>query len=492
MSISQSSRSFHHLSELEPARSFTSFRKAAIRTFIAGLLFGAAIGYTVTASAERTISPDASTSDALTSTTSSTIEPSDQAFMAASGEPGGYSLSEVMLLALKCNPNWETFAANHAAAHAELLKALAFPNPEIDVEGGSARGRETDEDGRRPTRGIYSLSLAQPIELPGKRAARAAEAEAGFAVARAEGFEFSSTLRADIVEAYFTVQYHAALEKLWGAQLQGAEELLKLAETRVSLGEAARLEIVNARIERLKAERQRNAENRRRLGARAALNALTGGTLPRDFKLAESLPEQLGMRSIETARKSAFESHPRLYRLKAELEQKYSSIDRARTEWWPDIKIGVTTGKEFDAQSNAVTAGIQIPLWNRNQGGVAAANAAARKTYNDIIIAFNELNRDVEVVYQQYELAREQLLAYEDGLLAASREAFDLAWTQYRGGAAGYLDVLTARRLMQETLQGLIDARFEAATVCARLDRAAGSVIQCPPARSSKAARRNQ
>jgi cobalt-zinc-cadmium efflux system outer membrane protein len=400
------------------------------------------------------------------------------------GNPNGYSLREVMQIAAKANPNWATFAANHAAAHAELIKALAFPNPELEVELGRATSLEKDESGRKPTRSTYDLGLSQPIELPGKRAAREAEAMAGFAVATGEAFEFNSALRAEVIEAYYTVQYHAALGRLWQTLLDVTEQLQSIASKRVQLGEAGRIEALNARVEKLKAKRERDAALRRKLGAMASLNALAGGRLGRDFALSDSLPRLPQPAKLSDLLQSALACHPRLIRLKAELEQKYASIDRQRTEWWPDVKLGVHKSREFDSKGVAATVGIEIPLWNRNQGGVAAAEAAAQKTYAQIMIACNEIHRDVEVAYQNLEIAREQIASYEDGLKSASEEAVELAYLQYREGATGYLDVLTARRLLQETEQGYIQARFDAATAMARLDRADGKYIEQEPRNS--------
>jgi outer membrane protein, heavy metal efflux system len=227
-------------------------------------------------------------------------------------------------------------------------------------------------------------------------------------------------------------------------------------------------------VEVLKAKRERDAARRRWDGARAALNVLAGGRLGKDYQLSDSFPTKLEAVPLKPSVEKALACHPRLLRLKAELEQKYASIDRERTGWWPDVKVGIQRNKEFDAKGTAVTAGVEIPLWNRNQGGIAAAQAAAQKTYNDIIAAFAELRRDVEVCYQNYEIARSEIASYEDGLKSAAEEAIDLVWLQYREGAAGYLEVLTVRRLLQETEQGYIQALYDAATARARLDRAVG------------------
>ena len=389
------------------------------------------------------------------------------------GSRSGYSIQNVLTMAMKANPNWGTFAANHAAAHGELIAACAWPNPEIEVEAG----RETARDGGASA-GTYSLAFSQPIEMPGKRLARQVEAQAGFAVIAGEALEYESLLRADVVEAYWTVQYHDALQRLWQTLLDVATRLQDIAKTRVELGEAGTIEQVNANVEVLRAKRERDAARRRMLGAKAALNALVGGCLPGDFKLSQGFPDTPRATELRASIASALSCHPRLQKLAAELEQRYATLDKERTAWWPDLRLGARKEHTLDSNSAAITAGIEVPLFNRNQGGIAKAQAQAQKTYNDISIAFNEIRRDVEVAYQTYQLAREQIATYNEGLKQASEQAVSLAYISYRAGATGYLDVLTARRLLQETEQGYIQALYDAATAKARLEKATGTLIR--------------
>ena len=401
------------------------------------------------------------------------------------GRRGGLSVQDVRAIAAGANPNRGTFAANHEAAHAALVTAGAFPNPSLDFEFG----RQNALVGGL-SKGIFDLSFAQPIELPGKRLARRAEAEAGFPVVEGEALEFASGLSADIVEAYFTVQFHAAQERLWQTLLDVAEELRAAARVRVELGEAGVVEEINARVEALKARRERDAARRRRLGARAALNALAGGCLPDGFQLSEPLPEAPPRVALPQALAAAYACHPRLFRLKAELEKRYAGIDRQNTEWWPDLKLGLRKTGQLDSTTFGGGVGLDLPLWNRNQGGIAAARAAAHRAYNDIVIAANEIRRDVETAYQNLEAARAIVTSYDAGLKQAAEQAMAITYVQYRQGATSYLDVLTARRLLQETEQGYIQARFDCATARARMDRAIGLASVATKVRAKKPTKR--
>lgn len=385
------------------------------------------------------------------------------------GQDGGLTVEEVVQRAWRANPNWATFSANHAAAHAELLKACALPNPELEAEVGRESSRETGE-----SRGIWSLGFSQPIELPGKRAARRAEAMAGFAVVQGEMSEYGNTLLGDVRQAYWLVQYQAALEKMYGAQVSLTKNQLDLAQRRFELGDAGRIEVTNARVEWLKASRDREVARRRKLGARAALNALTGGGLGSDFDLAQDFPHSYGTPQLSAAISRALGMHPRLARLCAQLEQKYAGIERQRREWWPDVKVGGRKSKEFDGDSMAVTASVEIPLWNRNEGGIALARAEAEKVYAEIGIAYNELRADVEGAYQQLMIGREQIASYDEGLRDAAEEAVTLAWEQFNLGGGTYLDILIARRQLLEVQQGYIDALYNAALAKVKFDQAVG------------------
>ncbi len=385
------------------------------------------------------------------------------------GGKGGYSLQSVMATAWKANPNWATFSANHATAHAALVEASAFPNPELDLEFGS---ESADSGGNRS---IWSLGFSQPIELPGKRAARQAEALAGYPVVTGEQYEYANTLKADVRAAYWTTQYHAALEQMFITQVTLTQQQFEMTETRVELGDAGRIELSNARVELLKSRRDREASKRRKEGAMSALNALAGGQLGTNFRLSDDFSHSYKRPALQAGIQQSFSGHPRLGRLAAELRQKYAGIERQSREGWPDIKVGARKSKEFDGDSMAVTAGIEIPLFNRNQGGIARAQADAQKIYAQIGIAYNELRRDVEVAYQNLMLGRDQIASYDDGLKDAAQEAVKLAWVQFNLGGGGYIDIFIARRQLIETQQGYIQALYDAATARARYDQAVGN-----------------
>jgi cobalt-zinc-cadmium efflux system outer membrane protein len=286
--------------------------------------------------------------------------------------------------------------------------------------------------------------------------------------------EHAHLLKADVREAYWTVQYHAALEQMHATQVSLTQKQYDLALRRQELGDAGKIEVANAKVELLKSTREREAARTRKLGAMAALNALTGGALGKDFSLRQNFSNSYKRPTLMQAVQTALSMHPRLATLAAQLEQKYAGIERQNREWWPDVRIGTVKSREIDGDSAALTAGIEIPLWNRNEGGIARAEAEAQKIYAQISVAYNELRRDVEVSYQNLMTAADQISSYENGLKDAAEEAVYLAWEQFNLGGGGYLDILMARRQLVELQQGYIQALYDAATAQTKFDQAVG------------------
>lgn len=411
---------------------------------------------------------DLATTDTLTTLSSPNIE-QPKIYWGTVGEKGGHTLNSVMQTAWKANPNWSTYAANHAAAHAELVEACALLNPEVEAEFG----RETADEGGG-SRSIWSLGFSQPLELPGKRQARQAEALAGFPVVQGQMGEYANLLKTDVREAYWTIQYHAALEQMHATQVSLTQKQYDLAKLRQELGDVGRIEVTNARVELLKSTREREAARRRKAGAKAALNALTGGALGTEFRLSQNFSRSYERPPLNNSIQQALLAHPRLATLAAQLEQKYAGIERQNREGWPDVRVGARKSRGFDDESLAVTAAIEIPIFNRNEGGVAKAEAEAKSIYAQVGIAYNELRRDVEVAYQNLMLAQEQIDSYDNGLKEASEEGVNLAWQAFNLGGGGYVDILLARRQLLEIQQGYIQALYDAATARARFDQSVG------------------
>ncbi len=380
------------------------------------------------------------------------------------------SLQQTLAIAFQNNPEFEIFEAHLKAARAEVVRALAYPNPEVEASLGLATSR--DEKGKSGPE--FGLRLAQPLESPLKRRTRRAAAEALEVIDEREHEVFELTLRAETTQAFFSILYYARTAQLAEESKRIADEIRAVVENRIESGEAPELDRIKARVETLKAARSAQAAQRSLASSRAVLNALCGGTLPSDFQLADSLDEPSKTYDFEEALKFARESHPALALLAAEIEGQHAVIAREKAAWRPDPKPGIQLGRGFGEDTAALSLGIEIPIGNRNQGGISSAQANLERLEAEHAKKQIEIARDVQTAIQHMESAREQVAAFEGGLRAGASEALRIETVLYEQGETNFLQLLDARRTAQETESEYLQAVFDLKIAQAELERATG------------------
>lgn len=385
-----------------------------------------------------------------------------------------YTLEQVQALARGGNPSFAIFAANREAAQAEVLRALAYPNPQLELGLGVARSREEPS-----MSGLeYGFGLSQAIEWPATRRARREAAEAGAPLAALESASFRAQLRADVARAYTMVLFHQRAERLAQAAAGTEEQILQLVTKRVDGGEAPPLDLIRARVETLQAQRAAKEQTRLLAAARAVLNALVGRNMPPAFALADTLDLPPPPINPAEAERLALAQHPELRRLQAVVEQRERIVRQEQTAWYPALTLGFGPQRALDTDSIGATLGLALPLWDRNQGGIAAAQAAAAAARAEIERARQEILLELETSQQRYGGACEQLAAFEidaqGGLRTQASEALRIAMFLYREGEADLLQLLDALRTHQATEAEHLQAQIDVQLARAELERAIG------------------
>lgn len=380
-----------------------------------------------------------------------------------------YSLEAVQEVARRENPTFGEFAANVAAARAEVIQAALYPNPEAEGTLGVARSRELVGESEIE----YGLNLTQPIELPSKRRTRRAAAEAGVPIVEHAESVFRTSLRAETAKAFWTIAYYERAIRLAEENERIAQEIESVVKRRVEGGEAPEIDQIKAKVEALKAGRAAQAQRRKMAAARASLDALCGGQLPPDYRIEGDLAGEAN--SVELSKAMEISSrHPKLLELSAEITRQNAVIAREKAAWHPDLKPGIFGDRESDADTFGVTLGIELPIFNRNQGGIAGAKAELQRLEAELAGSQIEVRKQIEEAWQAHESAREQIAAYGTGLREGAAEALKIDTFLYEQGETNFLQLLDARRTAQETEAEYLQAIFDARIGRAELDEAMG------------------
>ena len=143
-------------------------------------------------------------------------------------------------------------------------------------------------------------------------------------------------------------------------------------------------------------------------------------------------------------------------------------LKAARREAVPDLQLKAgeqanletladAPGKKTGAQSFA-SAGIELPLWNRNRGNVQAAQADLERATQEVTRTQLSLRQQAEAVVQNYLSAKLEAERYRTALLPRARRAYELYLDKYQQMAQAYPQVIVSQRTLFELEVRYIDA----------------------------------
>lgn len=353
------------------------------------------------------------------------------------------------------------------AARYAVDTAAAFPNPEIEYLGGTARARSP---GGNPG-DARSIALTQPLDMPWRRIARIDAAEASLAATRAGAQAFQADLLARVRSRYFELLRREA-------ELRNAREDVALTESvrsrialRVESGEAARFELIKVDAEHLNAQKIAQAASIRVEQARSFLRQAVGVALPEDFRLSGLLRDVPELPNIDALRRQLAENSPDLARARAEMLRAERQLDVERSQRWPNLALKAGIDEDPDTRTSKVGLLVSIPLWDRRRGPVGEATAQLARARNDFEAQQFGLGQSLEVAVQQYEIAQAQVAALENGIVRGAEAALKVAEAAYRFGERGFIEVLDAQRVFRAARAELITARYELAAAWVDIER---------------------
>lgn len=352
------------------------------------------------------------------------------------------------------------------AAEGRARQAGYRPNPEAGLQSENFAGSG-------PYAGFgaaeTTATISQRLELGGKRRARAAAANSEVDAARIS----LAIARADLVREV-AVRYAEALaaeDRLALAQESAARALglAKIAATLVESGREPPLRALRAEAASQEAAAAVTAAEAEAAASRRALVTLWDEAaetveLPRSPDIAK--PGSTAIDPGETL-------DVRLAR--AELETARAVVERERAAGRPDVTVQTGVRRFEQNGEAAVVVGLSapIPIWDHNQGTVAAARADATAAEAREHLALARSVRAIRDSEASLRAADARLQALEGRIVPQAQTAVDLARRGFEAGKFSLLDVLDAQDALTAARTGLIAARLERAKALAALERAA-------------------
>jgi len=431
----------------------------------------AATRSTTPGTAERTMPAlRTSRSEAPGSAAAATAEPPTEP-----EEPSGsVDLSAALAAALARRP--ELGAADHElaalAAEGRLARRGANASVSLDVENFGGEGALGGFDEAETT-----LWVGRPLELGGRREARARVADAALSRAESE----LAVARAEVV-AQTTTAFYRALAAQEGLVLaraaeETARELRSAVGERVSAGKVSPIEETRSQVLLTGAGLARRSAELEWEAARRDLAATWDGEPGFDSVVGDlgAVGEPPRLDDLERA----LAASPRLRVWDDERERRRAARAAARAESRADLDVraGVRRFESADDLAAVVSLDLHLPWPNRGTDLVRAADARLRAVELERGAAALDLERELAGAWSRLVAAWEEVRTVEASLLPDAAGVLAAVDEGYREGKFGLLDVLDAQRTHVDARLRRVDALVAYHLARARIEALIGGPL---------------
>lgn len=383
------------------------------------------------------------------------------------------TLDRVPGYALAHNPQLAAARLRIEEARGRLLGSGRLANPALEAE--------FSQNARTPER-MGGVAFMQRFPVTSRLRLEKAVSRAQLAAAEAEVRDAERKLVAQARTAAVKLLAIRAQRGLREQQLAAAREQSDFIAGRVAKGEASavdagmmELEVQQLGVELLTLESARAAligELRPMLGLAAHESLEIAGSLAAPGALPGSGATGQGRADLDAAGHQA--------------EAARQAAGLARAQRWQDVEAGLTANVERtedapEGRSNDYFVGLRIsvplPLWDRNEGRIAEADAAAARAEKERAALTLNIREEAEAARSEMAALAKLLAEMDRALLPKAAQVEEQLRSAYGAGQTPLTEVLRARSRRLELAQRRVDALRDFHLARVRYDAAIGHPI---------------
>lgn len=352
-----------------------------------------------------------------------------------------FTFQQAFHIALQNNPELQVEINKALAMKGLFVQSKLYPNPQLALTaeniGGSGRysGYESAET---------TLSITQPIPL-GRRLqylqkATYADYMASLARIRLQKTILYVAVGSAYIDALYAEQWLQVTKKITRVN----QDIVTAIKRRVEAGAGTELDLRLAEIRLGEARIQENKSAREALKQRAKLARFLGADLRVDKSLNDKGLQHTQWVWANLLKKMS--QSPQLLEKKLQLSAKRATIVAVKKAVWPDLSIQLG-GRHFsDDGSNAavISAAAAIPVSNRNQGNIMAAEAEYTQIAREYQGTTLAVRQDLYTAFLQAEQSRYEANLLTDTLVPLAHKSLRLAQEGYKMGRYTYVELSNA------------------------------------------------
>lgn len=362
------------------------------------------------------------------------------------------SLTAIQQIAKKSNPTLHQAEVEIRAAKARQQQSGFYPNPTVGYTGDEIRGGLIGG-------GKNGFFVSQPIVTAGKLSKNRKIFGEEIRLAELEAEEQKMRVENGVRIAFYRVL--AAQE-----MLEAERDLARIAQDRAeterrlsNTGQVDESELLQAEVEALRMQMAvRVRESTLRQEWRGLTAVVGKPDLPLQVvegNLEADLPQVNEEQVVEAIAKDS----PAVRIAAISTARAQAVLDRAKAEPFPDLQLragAVYSGEQLEGIARPTgweglaEVGVTLPLWNRNQGNIAAARQDIDRAQGEETRVELTLRERAAAVLDQYATARIMADEYRDGILPRAKTAYSLLVDKYGKMLASYPVVLDSQKTLYQ------------------------------------------
>jgi cobalt-zinc-cadmium efflux system outer membrane protein len=351
------------------------------------------------------------------------------------------TLANLEEMALGGNPTLAQAAAAVDASRGKALQAGLYPNPTIGYRG--------DNIGIAGTAGEFQGGFVQQtIVTAGKlRLSRAKyNQEAIEAELRTLGQQYR------VLNGVRTRFYELlALQKMIDlnrSMLDNADESLRTTKEMFNTGQANRADVLLAQVAVHDAKIALRTLENRSSALWQHLTALVGMPDSPPVPLQGQLDRLGPPLDWDASLNRLLQESPELQAARAHIVYDQITLQREKAEPTPNIQLQGAAGYSFETRNAVAGAqvGIELPLWNRNQGTIREVEADLARSCAEVTRVELSLRQRLADAFQRYQTALETAQTYRDAIIPQTTEAYEIQLDMYQKRRTPWPEVVVLQR----------------------------------------------
>ena len=388
----------------------------------------------------------------------------------------GSSTRDLVSIVLATNPTVKAARAKWEAMKQRVPQAKAWEDPRA---GGDFRAERSVNI---PPNSFMdqTVMLEQEVPISGKNLSRgrAAMAEARAAFEDFRRTELDVVMRARTAKARLANGYAQLEVNRRNGDL--LDQFVDISRSRYEAGSASQADVLTAQTDAAKLLEARADLERQISEAQSALNVLMDRPAQAPLDLSVSLGFTSQPFSLQKLQSIALAQRPEMQRAQDRVDAERFRVELANRQWFPDPALNVKTQRYNDAAQavSEVDVGVSFPLPFLNFKKYGAGVLEARKSLENAQHEFDATRVEtfglVRDQLKKIQTSAAQYDLYQNKILPVARQTVDAGRAAYEASTGGFLELITARRTLQDAESAALNHLADHEIAVAELDAIIG------------------